>query len=603
MMPDSGRGGGGLAMRQGRVWRGARTMVLLVPMVMTLLWAGAGAVSAATLTVCPSGCQYSQIGPAVAAASDGDTIQVGPGTYPGGITIDTSMKLAGAGAGSTIIRGGDHVLTVGTLGASSEPVVSISGVTITGGLARSSPISEPIFGVKGLWAGGGGVEIPPQTVPKKATPTNGATVTISDSVITGNIADPTTTVPSGIHCPGGFPASQCPFAAAVGGGIESWGNLTLVNTTVSGNTAGSEADLPAICSDCDGAGILSEHGSLTMTGTTVSGNQAVATAPNGRFAEGGGVYVGLDFGGSDALTASNSTVSRNSASLITDLPSFASGKLIDLGANGGGIHVGDGVPATVDSTAMTHNSVTTKGLRGEPLGIDPAMLVGNSPLTMSNSVVSGNTLSVTVATTADIGPAGSTLELDGGGTISNTRVIDNTSTVVSQSHIAGNAGAGLAVFNSQPVTVRGGVISNNTSIARTTTGSATVQAVGILNNGLLELDGVQVSDNAGTATGPTGTAQGGGIWNGMLFPAPQVQLTLDHTTVTRNSLGGGPGITVQGAGLFTAFPVTLAQSVIAGNTPDQCFGCTSGAAPAAGSRTSLTPTRAREGLGPISPSR
>src|SRR5262249_5751973 len=82
----------GQAMRQGRLWRGARTMVLLVPMVMTLLWAGAGAVSAATLTVCPSGCQYSQIGPAVAAASNGDTIQVGPGTYQGGITIDVSVK-------------------------------------------------------------------------------------------------------------------------------------------------------------------------------------------------------------------------------------------------------------------------------------------------------------------------------------------------------------------------------------------------------------------------------------------------------------------------------------------------------------------------------
>ena len=590
-------------MRQGQAWRGAKMMVLLVPMVMTLLWAGAEAASAATLTVCPSGCQYSQIGPAVAAASNGDTIQVGPGTYQGGVTIDVSVRLAGAGAGSTIIRGGDHVLTVGTLGASSEPVVTISGVTVTGGLARSSPISEPVFGVKGLWAGGGGVEIPPKAVPADGPPVNGATVTISDSAISGNIAAPSAAVPSGIKCPGGFPDGQCPFAAAVGGGVESWGLLTLVNTTVNDNTAGPVGGLPAICSDCDGGGIFSEQGSLTLTGTALSGNRAIAAAPNGRFAEGGAVYASPDFGGSNALAVRNSAVTGNNASLTTNLPRFAGGKLIDLGANGGGIHVGDGVPATVDSTAMTHNSVTAKGLRGEPLGIDPAMLVGNSPLTMSNSVVSGNTLSVTVATTADIGPAGSTLELDGGGTITNTRVIDNTSTVVSQSHIAGNAGAGLAVFNSGPVTVRGGVISDNTSIARTTTGSATVQAVGVLNNGLLELDGVQVSDNAGTATGPTGTAQGGGIWNGMLFPAPQVQLTLDHTTVTRNSLGGGPGITVQGAGLFTAFPVTLTHAVITGNIPDQCFGCTSGAAPAAGSRTSLTPTRAREGLGPISPSR
>src|ERR1700751_2824133 len=100
-------------MRQCRVWRGARTIALLVPALMTLVWAGAAAATAGTLTVCPSGCPYNQIGPAVAPAKDGDTIKVGPGTYQGGITIDVSVRLAGAVAGSTIIRGGDHVLTIG----------------------------------------------------------------------------------------------------------------------------------------------------------------------------------------------------------------------------------------------------------------------------------------------------------------------------------------------------------------------------------------------------------------------------------------------------------------------------------------------------------
>jgi hypothetical protein len=577
-------------------------MVLLIPMVMTLLWAGAGAVSAATLTVCPSGCQYSQIGLAVAAAGNGDTIKVGPGTYQGGITIGVSVKLVGAGAGSTVIRGGDHVLTVGALGASSEPTVSISGVTITGGLARSSPESVPYFKEEGVVAAGGGVEIPPQTVPKKGPPTNGATVTISDSVITGNTADPVRAVSLGPHgppCPGG----SCPIAWALGGGIDSWGSLTLVNTTVSNNTAGSAAGLPAICSDCDGGGIFSAQGSVAMTGTTVSGNRAIAAAPNGQFAEGGAVFVRLDFTGSDALTVSNSTVTGNSASLTTSFPSFADGKLIDLNANSGGIHVGNGVPTTVDSTAITDNSVTTKGLLGEPLDFDSAMIVGDSQLIMSNSIISGNTLSATVATTADTGPAGSTLEIDGGGTVTNTRITDNTSTVVSPDGVAGNAGAGLAASGTRLVTVRGGVISGNTATAKTSTGSATVEAVGVLSDSLLELDGVQVSGNTGTATGPTGTAQGGGIWNGVEFAGPQVQLTLDHTTVTHNSLSGSPGITVQGGGLFTTLPVTLTQSVIAGNTPDQCFGCTDATVSAAGQRTSSEPVRARDGLGPISPSR
>ena len=590
-------------MRQGRVWRGARTVALLVPMVMTLVWAGAEAVSAATLTVCPSGCQYSQIGPAVAAAHSGDTIEVGPGTYQGGITIDVSVRLAGAGAGSTIIRGGDHVLTIGAFGASSEPAVSISGVTITGGVARSSPVSEALFGVPGLWAGGGGVEIPPQATPPDAPPVDGATVTISDSVITGNRADPeraVSTAELSPPCPGG----PCPFAAAVGGGIESWGRLTLVNTAVSDNTVGPAAGLPALPSDSDAAGILSAQGSLTMTSTTVSGNRAIAAAPNGRFAEGGAVYAGLFFAGSDTVTIRNSSLTGNSASLTTNLPKFADGQLIGLNANAGAIHVGDGVPTTIDGTVITGNSASADGPRGEADAIDAAMNVGDSPLTIRDSTISGNRLTDNLATNADSGSDGSAVEADGGGIISNTRITGNTVTVVSPNGVAGNAGAGLAAFNNEArlLTVSDSVISGNTAIARTSTGSATVTGVGILNESLLTLDNVVISGNNGMATGPSGTAQGGGIWNSTDFSGP-VQLTLDNTTITSNSLTGSPGITLQGGGLFTTLPVTLHDSVIAGNTPGQCFGCADATAPAAGSRTSLTPARAREGSGPISPGR
>jgi hypothetical protein len=52
-----------------------------------------------------------------------------------------------------------------------------------------------------------------------------------------------------------------------------------------------------------------------------------------------------------------------------------------------------------------------------------------------------------------------------------------------------------------------------------------------------------------------------------------VRLALVDSAVTRNTLTAGPGITVQGGGLFTLFPVTLTNSVIAQNVPDQCYGC------------------------------
>src|SRR5947207_12721220 len=72
---------------------------------------------AATLCVGPaSGC-YATIQGALDAAHHGDTINVAAGTFAGGITIDKSVRLVGAGAASTIIRGGGPVITIGSDGS------------------------------------------------------------------------------------------------------------------------------------------------------------------------------------------------------------------------------------------------------------------------------------------------------------------------------------------------------------------------------------------------------------------------------------------------------------------------------------------------------
>jgi hypothetical protein len=66
------------------IWtHGPRKLGVLAALLIASTWLGATPASAATLTVCHSGCAYTQIGPAVAAAGSGDTVSVASGTYLG----------------------------------------------------------------------------------------------------------------------------------------------------------------------------------------------------------------------------------------------------------------------------------------------------------------------------------------------------------------------------------------------------------------------------------------------------------------------------------------------------------------------------------------
>ena len=57
-----------------------------------------GPVHAATLTVCPSGCDFTAIQPAVDSALSGDTIRISSGVFPGVVSItDKSLVLQGDG--------------------------------------------------------------------------------------------------------------------------------------------------------------------------------------------------------------------------------------------------------------------------------------------------------------------------------------------------------------------------------------------------------------------------------------------------------------------------------------------------------------------------
>jgi parallel beta-helix repeat protein len=78
-----------------------------------------------TITVCPQGCQYAKIQEAINAASEGDTIQVGAGTYQENLQIIKRLTLQGEGK--------DKVTIQGTVTILSAKLVTLSGFTVKGG--------------------------------------------------------------------------------------------------------------------------------------------------------------------------------------------------------------------------------------------------------------------------------------------------------------------------------------------------------------------------------------------------------------------------------------------------------------------------------------
>jgi hypothetical protein len=162
------------------------------------------------------------------------------------------------------------------------------------------------------------------------------------------------------------------------------------------------------------------------------------------------------------------------------------------------------------------------------------------------------------------------------GSILDTSIDENVASTATPGGAASTAGA-LFVLDTDLLTVKNSTISENLTLARSDTGSATVLGGGVFNNSLLLMDHVIVSRNTARAQGPAGDAQAGGIWNGALITGPPT-LTLENSSVVGNALQASPGIPRQGGGLFTTFPVVRMNTLIAGNRPDQCLGCSPTAA-------------------------
>jgi hypothetical protein len=472
------------------------------------------------------GC-FATLQAAIDAAQDGDTIKLAPGTYAGGITIDKSVSLVGKSAGATTIQGGGPVITIGD--GTADLTVSISRVTITGGFNDSKPESQ--FG-SGFFAAGGGV-----LIQAAADNTIGATVTISDSVISGNRV---TAGPPQPIC-----GNPCSFAS--GGGIANWGTLTVTHTRIDDNVAGSTPTSGGLATDARGGGIWNSGvGVVMLRRSFVTGNRSAVSAANGRFAEGGGIN---DDG---TLTIADSVIDDNACDASTAVPNTF--PLEMQAAVGGGIRITDwpGANATITGTTISNNDAASTNVGGDA------------------SANSGG------------------LDVDGSLLLVDSRVDHNTvrtSVPPSSGNLASAAFAGIEVQGA--ATIRNTSVSGNRAAAVSATGPAIGAGVGIANlSGQVTLERTRVIGNRGSYQGGVGLPffvgggiNGGGILNTDFGGGPPV-LTISDSVVTANELTTTTDITPRGGGIFSAnvftgdpIPFTLTRTLIAGNKPDQCVGC------------------------------
>jgi parallel beta-helix repeat protein len=400
---------------------------------------GALGAHAASLTVCPSGCDYSVIQDAVDAAGDGDVIKVAAGTYDdinnySGLAqvvyINKSITIRG-GYTTAFTEPPDPEANPTTLDAVGQGRViyiegdinpTIEGLRITGGDAS---VLEPILGGP---VGGGGVQV------------YGASTTFRNNHIFENTA----------HEGGGLRLDR---SAA-----------TLEDNTISDNT-----------SDGSGGGLFLSYSPATLNGNTISDNTAGKPGQGGG---GGGLW--LDF---SAATLYNNTIASNSADGTGGLIIAESDNAILVGNTviyntsssdpGGGLNCRDSENVRISANTFSYNTAPFAG------GLDITSCTG----LLNNNLISHNTADHSGGLAAcDISIEGNTITenvaVDGAGGIF---LVDCTETTLKGNIISENAagwGGGVEMGNGEYILINNMITNNHADhSAGVLVGSATVNFV------------------------------------------------------------------------------------------------------------------------------
>jgi nitrous oxidase accessory protein NosD len=228
-----------------------------------LAFVGTSESFAETITVCPTGCDYTSIQDAINDSSNGDVIQIASGTFnehslnPGGKNLTIQGTLDSDGQPTTTIDANQSGSVFYSTQNSGNNV--IKDLIITGGIGTTSAAG---------WVGGGGIFIDVYA----------PTTTIQNCTVTGN------------------------SSGAYGGGIfVNAAEVSIIDCTITNNEAGVDAGN----NYSGGGGIYCQSMSYTITNCTITNNSCFKGQqqinPCG----------GLQFGTSMSLSLEGNTISDN----------------------------------------------------------------------------------------------------------------------------------------------------------------------------------------------------------------------------------------------------------------------------------------------------
>ena len=294
---------------------------------------------------------------AIADASPGEMVIVPAGTYrlsSGELAVPNSLTIAGAGATTTIIDGQTISRVFHTTGSGSQ--ITITGVTIRGGKAVPS--------LGNSFVTGGGVL------------NEQATLTLSDDLITGNVADADAAL-SGAN--GGD---------ADGGGVYNAGTLNLIDTDVRGNVASADGSTGHAGGSAFGGGVFST-GATAVRGSTIEVN--FANARGGMGPANANQVGGFTLGGG-LLLAQNGPTSISATTLRDNIADGSAGPGASGGTatGGGGYMDNDNNNGGITETNVTYVGNIARATGGQSLGGGLALVGSGASQALTNVTISGN---------------------------------------------------------------------------------------------------------------------------------------------------------------------------------------------------------------------